>query len=385
MKKRLLTILSILILVLPAMSQRRKVDLSSPEQKARQTKLEHMLNNTQRIQFIDSMVVDKQDFLHNYRLAPEVGQIARYQDIFHAMNQPKSYVYVNDLHSRCYLSLESADSSMTLYTCENIDNHWSRPVVLNGVNDGREFTCLNYPFMMSDGQTFYFAAEGNEGIGGYDIYVTRYDTETGKFLHPVNIGMPFNSEANDYMYVIDEFSNLGWFATERNQPADKVCIYIFIPPHSRQAYNTLGLKTEEISSFARIDRISDTWHDRNACDVARQRLHSVSSRKQQMKQENTFQFVISDDITYSQFSDFKAPGNVKRYKDLTTLLHRYWRLLNTLTQARGYYESSDEDERQELRPEILASEKAQHELYLKIHQLEKTIRNNEIIFLTKSK
>lgn len=91
------------------------------------------------------------------------------------------------------------------------------------------YKSVNYPFMMPDGTTFYFAATGEESIGGYDIFVTRFDSESGSFLKAENIGMPFNSTANDYMYAIDEFNDIGWFATDRSQPEGKVCIYIFIP------------------------------------------------------------------------------------------------------------------------------------------------------------
>lgn len=39
------------------------------------------------------------------------------------------------------------------------------------------------------------------------------------------------------MYVIDEFNNLGWFASDRYQPEGKVCVYVFIPASSKQVYN----------------------------------------------------------------------------------------------------------------------------------------------------
>ena len=95
---------------------------------------------------------------------------------------------------------------------------------------------LNYPFMLSDGQTLYFAAKNEESLGGYDIYMTRYDNDERKYLAPENLGMPFNSPANDYLLVIDEFNNLGGFASDRNQPADSVCLYTFIPNESRRTY-----------------------------------------------------------------------------------------------------------------------------------------------------
>ena len=67
------------------------------------------------------------------------------------------------------------------------------------------------------------------------------------------------------------------------------------------------------------------------------------------------------------------------------LRQQYQRLLTALDKARDYYAQASQDERSELRPEILASEQKQQQLQRQIHQTEKTIRNNEIIFLTKNK
>ena len=49
---------------------------------------------------------------------------------------------------------------------------------------------------MADGVTIYYASDG-EGLGGYDIFVTRYNTNTDTYLVPENVGMPFNSPYND--------------------------------------------------------------------------------------------------------------------------------------------------------------------------------------------
>jgi len=386
MKIRCLLISLLMILTLSATAQKRKVvkPKLTPEQIERQAKLDRMTENTQRILFIDSVVVPKKQLLSCYLLSPEVGQVARYQDIFNTRQQPDAYVHVNELASRCYLSLAPTDTTMQLYKSDNLENRWSRPQQLKGINDG-QFRRVNYPFMMGDGQTFYFAAEGGDGLGGYDIYVTRYDADEDQFLHPVNIGMPFNSEANDYLYVIDEYSNLGWFATDRNQSADSVCVYLFLPPASRQTYSASGLSTEEIAPYARINRIADTWTDETARQEALARLQGITQRKRQKPLDSEFSFVVNDDLTYTRIADFQAPGSSRLFQELQSLRQQYERLMNALDKARDYYAQAAQDERDELRPEILASEQTRLQLQRKIHETEKTIRNNEIIFLTKNK
>ena len=360
MSKHWLFILSLLFLALPVMAQKRRAVLLTPEQKAHKERMERMTANTQRIMFVDSMVVDKQQFLQHYRLSPEAGCVARFQDFFHTSLQPNAYIHVNELGNQCLMAQEAKDSTINLYSSQNIDNRWTHPEPLHGINDQHEFQSQNYPFMMGDGQTFYFA-------------------------HPANIGMPFNSEANDYMYVIDEFSNLGWFATDRNQPDEKVCIYVFIPSQTRQTYSASGLQADQIASLARIDCISDTWTDSIARDKALRRLHDVALRKTGRQVAPDFHFVINDEITYTRLADFKAPANIRLYEQLTVLQNRYNRLLSALARARDYYVTANQDERNELRPEILSSEQKQHELFNEIQQLEKNIRNAENIFLTKNK
>lgn len=387
MKIRCLLISLLMLLTLSATAQKRKAPKPklTPEQIERQAKLERMTENTQRILFIDSAVVPKAQFLSVYCLAPEVGQVARYQDIFNSQQQPDAYVHVNELRSRCYLSLAPTDTTMQLYKSENLENRWSRPQQLKGINEDGLFQRVNYPFMMGDGQTFYFAAEGGDGLGGYDIYVTRYDAEEDQFLHPVNIGMPFNSEANDYLYVIDEYSNLGWFATDRNQSSDSVCVYLFLPPASRRTYSAEGLDIEEIAPYARIDRIADTWTDDTARQDALTRLQDISKRRHQRTDDREFTFVINDDVTYTRLSEFRAPGSSRLFQELQSLRQQHQRLVTALDKAREYYAQATQRERDELRSEILASERTQSQLQRQIHDTEKTIRNSEIIFLTKNR
>ena len=82
--------------------------------------------------------------------------------------------------------------------------------------------------MMSDGITLYYANDGDNTLGGYDIFMTRKGDD-GRFLQPQNIGMPYNSPYDDYMLAIDEVTGAGWWATDRNQIPDSVTIYVFVP------------------------------------------------------------------------------------------------------------------------------------------------------------
>ena len=385
MNLRSVVIAVILMFTLQAIAQKRKgnrILQPTPEMIQKKERIERMTSNTERVMFIDSIVVDKAVFLNSYNLNPEMGSIDTYQHHFGQNRQPNGYVYVNELGNKCLLSQENNEGRINLYSSERINNRWTRPTKLHGINDDGQFQRVNFPFMMGDGQTLYFAAESEEGLGGYDIYLTTYDAESKSYLPPVNIGMPFNSEANDYMYVIDEYDSLGWFATDRNQPEGKVCVYTFLPSEIRSTYSPEKFTPEEITSFARIESIMATWDDKPKLDQALTRLQRASLRKHQKVTGREFSFVINDDATYYHLNDFKDPDNARRYQQLTGIRLRYRALANKLDAVRDYYVTAGKEEREELQEEILASEKKILELNHDISQLEKDIRNRENIFLT---
>jgi len=385
MKTRYLMTCLLMALALSTSAQRRKaaVPVLTPEEIEHQEKIERMTAATAKILFFDSIVVDKDRFLQYYNLNPAAGRIETFGQAFNVKRQPNGFVYTPEIGKRRYLSQENNEGIINLYYTDNIGNKLSRPTKVRGINDNKLFSRVNYPFMMGDGQTLYFAADGPEGLGGYDIYITRYDAEKGRFLQPENIGMPFNSEANDYMFVIDEYDSLGWFVTDRNQPEGKVCIYNFIPQVIRLAYDSSEHTPEEIAGFARIESIASTWDDKTALEAALARKRMAALRKRQRVTGRDFTFVINDDVTYTRYADFRVAANKSRMRQLGKLNTSYHALTTTLNKVRDYYPSTRGEERLELKEEIIASEHKQRELRQQIHHLEKEIRNSENTYLNR--
>ena len=332
-----------------------------------------MLASTQRVVFVDSVVVNKKDFLNAYLLNPDAGTIQTYAQFFKNDSEPYSIVYVNQLGNKCFFSQKGR-----LYTSDMIGSQWSEPAVLEGL--GR-YQRLNYPFMLSDGTTFYFAAINSEGQGGLDIYVSRYDSESGRFLKAENIGMPFNSAANDYMYVVNETDSIGYFATDRRQPEGKVCIYTFIPNKTRQVYSTDDLSEEEIQSLANITSIKDTWGDGEARQRALARLEQLRTGKKAIEKKKaeagSLRFVVDDDHVYTSLSNIRRNDNRDRIKQWQSLKQKALQLDEELEKSRRYYGKASVNERLALHEEILNKEQEQQRLQSDIRQLERLIRQTE--------
>lgn len=55
-------------------------------------------------------------------------------------------------------------------------------------------------FPAADGKTLYFSSNGHNSMGGYDIFMTRFENNT--WSTPVNMGYPINTIANDRMFLL---------------------------------------------------------------------------------------------------------------------------------------------------------------------------------------
>lgn len=212
-----------------------------------------------------------------------------------------------------FYSKAGGDGLFRLYSADKLGGEWTAERLIDEFGD--EFEDINYPYMMADGTTLYFAAKSAEGLGGYDIYVTRFNTDSAKFYRPENIGLPYNSKANDYYCVIDEFDNIGWLVTDRRQPAGKVCIYTFVPAETRTTYDGDMIGEDMMRSLAEIRSISDTWTDKAKLQGARNRVAGLKARGEDVE-TGSITFIVNDNTVYTSVDDFKYPTNRERFKKL---------------------------------------------------------------------
>lgn len=133
-------------------------------------------------------------------------------------------VYVPDGLEKIYFSSEDADGIRNIYMTEYQDTLWSCPALLNEhlVSPGDEI----YPMLSPDGRTLYFASEGLYGIGGYDIYMSEWSDEDNDWSVPVNMGFPYSSPADDFLFVTTEDERYTVFASNRDCAADSVWVYV---------------------------------------------------------------------------------------------------------------------------------------------------------------
>ena len=345
-------------------------------------RLESMRGFTQKVMFIDSVVVSKSKLLSSLNIPDEAGSIQAYNKFFNTTDQPNSIVYLNQLRNKCVFS-KFADGGWDLYSQEMIGEKWSNAVPLKGLDILGDDVDINWPFLLSDGTTLYFAAKGVESIGGFDIFMTRYDETTQSYLKPENIGMPFNSIDNDYFFIVDEYDGIGWFATDRNQPEGKVCIYSFIYNNVRENYVVDEYTPEQLRQLSEIHSISQTWTSNQARLDALEQLTAVYKRKFTQKKKNDFEFVINDELTYTTLTDFRSVEAAEMYVDLNELLRKKNKLDSSMERARIAYPTARQPQREQYKQQLLAAEKQSEKYETDIKNLSKEIRRIELTKLGK--
>ena len=341
-----------------------------------------MMKTTEQVCVIDSFVVDKERFLDAYKCGSDIGTLQFVSDYFNNDNlagvlsetERKTDIY----YSQPVVANDS--ELMKIFHCSKNGNEWSKALQIKGFDTGGND---NYPFMSPDGSTFYFASDGEGSIGGYDIFVTRYNSERGSFLLPNNVGMPFNSEANDYMMVINEIANLGWFATDRRQPEDKVCVYVFIPNSIKSTYNYENEPYERMLSLSQLTSIADTHSDEEQLRNARRQFTILLYEQDNDDEVEDFIFVIDDMTDYNSLSDFRCHSARELFEEWQQRLQELEENREKLEEKRCAYADGNEAVKTSMRDEILHMEQAVEREEEALKLLEKEIRNKEIQYLSR--
>jgi outer membrane protein OmpA-like peptidoglycan-associated protein len=80
-------------------------------------------------------------------------------------------------------------------------------------------------FMHPDGRTLYFSSQGHNTMGGYDIFYSSLNAN-GSWTSPVNIGYPVNTPDDDVFFVVSASGKHGYYASIRKEGLGEKDIYM---------------------------------------------------------------------------------------------------------------------------------------------------------------
>ena len=129
----------------------------------------------------------------------------------------------------------------------NDDGTYGSPVNLGPTinTEGRE----TFPFL-NDENELYFASDGHPGLGGLDLFVSKISSN-GSFTEVQNLGADINSPKDDFAYLIDTKSRIGFFSSNKDGGLGYDDIYKFIETRKLACEQILnGNVTDEATGAA---------------------------------------------------------------------------------------------------------------------------------------
>lgn len=162
--------------------------------------------------------------------------------------------YIRSQDRTIYWSATDNEGIRNIYTSSLRDTLWTLPSLLN-----EQMTSASdeiYPMLSSDGKSLFFSSAGLYGVGGYDIYVSRWNEDSNDWDAPVNMGFPYSSPADDFLYLDTEDGRYSIFASNRECSEDSV--YVYVLEFDNVSVRRSVMDPEELMEIARLEPVRST-------------------------------------------------------------------------------------------------------------------------------
>ena len=115
-----------------------------------------------------------------------------------------------------------------IYRCVKLPTgEWSKALNL-GAPINTEYD-EDSPYLHPDGRTLYFASNGHQTMGGFDIF-TSFQGDDGQWTTPQNVGYPINTVDDDVFFVTSADGKRGYYSSIQADGKGEKDIYMIAFP-----------------------------------------------------------------------------------------------------------------------------------------------------------
>ena len=133
---------------------------------------------------------------------------------------------------------DGAKGGTDIYMVKRLpDLTWAEPINISAINTSFD---EDSPFIHPDGKTLYFSSNGDNSMGGFDIFISEYDEATDTWSEPRNMGYPINTAGDDIYFVWSADGTRGYFSSSRDDSHGETDLYMVSFPE--KAVNLIVLK-----------------------------------------------------------------------------------------------------------------------------------------------
>lgn len=188
----------------------------------------NMLGYATEPKVLSSITVPRTDFFLWYSHLEEESWLPIPNAFVPDVTSPHDYytsIYFPEGIRNIVFSSQDESGSWNLYTstCSG-DTLWSYPTLINENLTSPEDDI--FPILSRNGRELYFSTRGLFGMGGYDLFVSRWDDEIHDWGIPENLGFPYSSPFDDFLFCNTPDGNFSLFASNRSCHRDSMTIYV---------------------------------------------------------------------------------------------------------------------------------------------------------------
>lgn len=111
-----------------------------------------------------------------------------------------------------------------IFVCKAKQGQWQSPVNLGpGVNSAYNEKC---PYLTKGGNVLFFSSDYIQGLGGYDLFASKYEVGSRAWGPRVQLGLPINSSRDDIDPQVSNDGNQLLFASNRLESIGGYDVYV---------------------------------------------------------------------------------------------------------------------------------------------------------------
>lgn len=189
-----------------------------------------LLKNITDLQVLDKKQVGDNEFFRSYDLTSIGGKLLikpeDFQSSLDKKAKEKSIIYIPKNNTQIYYSSYGTDgkNGKDIYMVKKMSNGELSPPINLGPTINTDAD-EDYPFLHPNGKVLYFCSKGHNSMGGYDIFKSTFNEQTGTWGEPVNLDFSINTPDDDIMYVTDSLEKTAYFSSRRASPAGMIDVY----------------------------------------------------------------------------------------------------------------------------------------------------------------
>jgi len=187
------------------------------------------------IQFTDIIVSEKTQieddkFFRLYKDMQSIGGDILVTERFQSkLDKKRGHVpivhYANNAKAVYYSSYgDNGKTGLDIYVRKRLPNNsWGEPYRLPGeINTEYD---EDFPYLHPSGKFLYFSSKGHNSMGGFDIFMAKFNPELNQFQEVENVDFAISSPDDDVFYVVDANYQNAYFASSRQSEEGKLHVY----------------------------------------------------------------------------------------------------------------------------------------------------------------